>query len=295
MDLTRPRAKTDAVKTSMVNNSIFDSAPDDRMYEYKMSVEKVQAELLQYGLTYNQSKVFIYLGKYGANTAPDVCKALKLPRTETYHLLSALQNKGIVTSTFEHPVQFTALPLNKAILILVNAEKERVKFLEQMEKGLSELWENIPTFDSPHEEVEEKFQMLKGANPIQSKILEMTDNFKDEFLILGSEKDYIKLYHGEFLESFVKSKQKFRLLSACSEKTAYIFDNLERKNIKKLEKEIQNNICFILKDDVELLFFTKNAHSSTEPFAMWTNSKAMVYSMRLLFDYLWTNSKHIHV
>jgi hypothetical protein len=70
---------------------------------------------------------------------------------------------------------------------------------------------------------------------------------------------------------------------------------LERKNIKKLEKEIQNNICFILKDDVELLFFTKNANSPTEPFAMWTNSKAMVYSMRLLFDYLWANSKHIHV
>ncbi|MEK6831665.1 MAG: helix-turn-helix domain-containing protein, partial [Thermoproteota archaeon] len=74
--------------------SIFDSMPDTQMYEYKLSLEKVQVELLQYGLTSNQSKVFIYLGKYGAKTAPEVCKALKLPRTETYHLLSALQNKG---------------------------------------------------------------------------------------------------------------------------------------------------------------------------------------------------------
>jgi hypothetical protein len=123
----------------------------------------------------------------------------------------------------------------------------------------------------------------------------MTDNFKNEFLILGSEKDYIKLYHGEFLESFVKSKQQFRLLSACSEKTAYIFDNLERKNIKKLDKDIQNHLCFILKDDAELLFFTKNASSPTEPFAMWTNSKSMVYSMKLLFESLWVNSKNIHL
>ncbi|MEK6930522.1 MAG: helix-turn-helix domain-containing protein, partial [Thermoproteota archaeon] len=254
-----------------------------------------QVELLQYGLTSNQSKVFIYLGKYGAKTAPEVCKALKLPRTETYHLLSALQNKGIVSATFQHPIQFTALSLNKAIWILVNSEKERVKSLEHMEKGLSELWDNIPTFDSLHDEVEEKFQMLQGANQIQSKITEMTDNFKDEFLILGSEKDYIKLYHGEFLESFVKSKQQFRLLSACSEKTAYIFDNLERKNIKKLDKDIQNHLCFILKDDAELLFFTKNANSPTEPFAMWTNSKSMIYSMKLLFESLWTNSKNIHL
>ncbi|MCI4432061.1 MAG: TrmB family transcriptional regulator [Nitrosopumilus sp.] len=275
--------------------SMFDSTPDTQMYEYKLSIEKVQVELLQYGLTSNQSKVFIYLGKYGAKTAPEVCKALKLPRTETYHLLSALQNKGIVSATFQHPIQFTALPLNKAIWILVNSEKERVKSLELMEQGLSELWDNIPTFGSLHDEVEEKFQMLQGANQIQSKITEMTDNFKDEFLILGSEKDYIKLYHGEFLESFVKSKQRFRLLSACSEKTAYIFDNLERKNIKKLDKDIQNHLCFILKDDAELLFFTKNANSPTEPFAMWTNSKSMTYSMKLLFESLWVNSNNIHL
>ena len=275
--------------------SIFDSTHDTQMYEYKSSIEKIQVELLQYGLSSNQSKVFIYLGKYGAKTAPEVCKALKLPRTETYHLLSALQNKGIVSATFQHPIQFTALPLNKAIWILVNSEKERVKSLEHMEKGLSELWDNIPTFNSLHDDVEEKFQMLQGANQIQSKITEMTDNFKDEFLILGSEKDYVKLYHGEFLESFVKSKQQFRLLSGCSEKTAYIFDNLERKNITKLDKDIQNHLCFILKDDAEMLFFTKNANSPTEPFAMWTNSKSMAYSMKLLFESLWADSKNIHL
>ena len=275
--------------------SVFDSTPDAQIYEYKLSVEKIQAELLQYGLTSNQSKVFIYLGKYGAKTAPEVCKSLKLPRTETYHLLSALQNKGIVSATFQHPIQFTALPLTKAIWVLVNSEKERIKSLEKMEQSLSELWENIPTFGSLREDVDEKFQMLQGGNQIQSKITEMTDNFKDEFLILGSEKDYLKLYHGDFFESFVKSKQKFRLLTACSEKTVYIFDDLDRKNIKKLDKDIQNHLCFIIKDDSELLFFTKNANSSTELFATWTNSKSMVYSMKLLFESLWGNSKNIHL
>jgi len=83
--------------------SVFDSTPDSQMYEYKQTVEKVQKELLKYGLTSNQSKVFIYLGKYGSKTAPQVCKALKLPRTETYHLLSALQNKGIVSASRAPP------------------------------------------------------------------------------------------------------------------------------------------------------------------------------------------------
>jgi sugar-specific transcriptional regulator TrmB len=275
--------------------SIFDSTPDSQMYEYKLSIEKVQAELLQYGLTSNQSKVFIYLGKYGSKTAPEVCKSLKLPRTETYHLLSALQNKGIVLATFQHPIQFSAEPLDKAIWILVNSEKERVKSLEQMEKNLSELWNDIPTFDSINNDVEEKFQMLQGSNQIHSKITEMTDNYKDEFLILGSEKDYLKLYNGDFLEPFVKTKQKFRLLSSCSEKTTYIFDELERKNIKKLNNDIENHLCFILKDDGEILFFTKNANSGEELFAMWTNSNSLVYGLKLLFESLWTSSKNIHL
>ena len=275
--------------------SVFDSTPDSQMYEYKQSIEKVQAELLKYGLTSNQSKVFVYLGKYGAKTAPEVCKALKLPRTETYHLLSALQNKGVVSATFQHPIQFNAASLEKAIWILVNSEKERVKSLEQMEERLSKLWNDIPTFDSIHDVVEEKFQMLQGANQIHSKITEMTDNYKDEFVILGSEKDYLKLYHGDFLESFVKSKQKFRLLSACPEKTTYIFDDLERKNIKKLSTDIENHLCFILKDNNEMLFFTKNANSVDEPFAMWTNSNSLCYAMKLLFESLWASSKNIHL
>ena len=148
---------------------------------------------------------------------------------------------------------------------------------------------------SIEEEVEEKFQMLQGSNQIHSKITEMTDNFSKEFLILGSEKDYLKLYHGDFLEAFIKSKQQFRLLSACTDKTAYIFDDLERKNIKKLSKDVENHLCFIIKDDNEMLFFTKNANSKDEPFAMWTNSHSMVYSMKLLFESLWKILKYSFV
>ena len=275
--------------------SIFDAELGSSLGEYKSNLEQIQSQLSKYGLTGNQTKVFIYLGKYGSKTAPEVCKALKLPRTETYHLLSALQNKGIVTATFQHPTQFAALPLNKSVWILVNSEKERVKSLEKMETKLSELWDNIPTFDSEPKNEEDKFQMLKGSNQIHSKITEMTDGYSDELLLLGSEKDFLRLYHADFLEPFEKSKQNFRILSSCSDKTLYIFDNLERKNVKSLSKDIQDNLCYVLKDNSELLFFTKNANNSSDPFAMWTDSSSLVYSMKLLFDSMWNSSKNIHL
>jgi len=271
--------------------SLFDVKSGSFLDKHKTSLEQVQQQLSKYGFTPNQSKIFIYLGKYGTKTAPEVCKALKLPRTETYHLLSVLQNKGIVSATFQHPIQFTALPLNKAIWLLVNSEKERVKSLEQMETELSKIWETIPTFNKESKSDDEKFQMIKGENKIRSKLTSMFDGYSDELLLLGSEQDFLKLHHSDFLESFKKSKQKFRILSSCTSKTSYIFDELERKNIKSLSEDVQDNLCYVLKDNSELLFFTKNASNPNESFAMWTDSQALVYSMKLLFESNWNLSK----
>ena len=161
------------MKDEEIQQSIFDSSDGSNLSEHRGSLDKLREDLSQFGLTSNQSKVYIFLGKYGSKTAPEVCKSLKLPRTETYHLLTTLQNKGIVSATFQHPIRFSATPLNKAIWVLVNAEKERVNMLERQEKSIVELWDTIPEFSTTSEEKEDKFQMLEGANQIHSKITEL--------------------------------------------------------------------------------------------------------------------------
>src|SRR5574340_1363411 len=170
------------MKDEEIQVTIFDSNSDSQLYEHRQSIDKLKDELSKFGLTGNQSKVYIFLGKYGSKTAPEVCKALKLHRTETYHLLTTLQNKGIVSATFQHPIKFSAEPLNKAIWVLVNAEKERVNTLEKQEKNIVELWDSIPTLNATAQTKENKFQMLQGTNQIHSKIKEMISNTKKEFL-----------------------------------------------------------------------------------------------------------------
>src|SRR2546422_4085270 len=105
--------------------SILDAVPESKAYDYEMLLEKLKNELSKFGLTANQSKVYLFLEKYGPSTATQVSKTLKVPRTETYHLLTNLQNKGIVSATFQHPIRFSALSLDKAMGVLINAEKER--------------------------------------------------------------------------------------------------------------------------------------------------------------------------
>ena len=118
---------------------------DSKSYQLSTPSKELQDQLSEFGLTSNQSKVFIFLEKYGTKTAPELSKALKIPRTETYHILTALKNKGIVSKGFRYTTRFSALPLDQALWSLLNVEKERIRKLEKQERALTELWNNDPT------------------------------------------------------------------------------------------------------------------------------------------------------
>ncbi|OLB89712.1 MAG: TrmB family transcriptional regulator [Thaumarchaeota archaeon 13_1_40CM_38_12] len=276
--------------------SILDAVPESKAYDYEMLLEKLKNELSKFGLTANQSKVYLFLEKYGPSTATQVSKTLKVPRTETYHLLTNLQNKGIVSATFQHPIRFSALSLDKAMGVLINAEKERVKNLESQEKNLVELWGTIPNFKVNQEDIKDgKFQMLQGVNQMTGKINDMVSSAKKSIQILASEKDFMKFYHSGFLEKISESNNiEPQLISSSSKKTEYIFEGRLKEAVKRLPMKIKEDLCFIIKDDDQLLLFMKSPSESPQNIiAMWTDSFSMVYTLKLLFTYIWSNSKYL--
>jgi sugar-specific transcriptional regulator TrmB len=205
--------------------------------------------------------------------------------------LTALQNKGIVSATFEHPIKFSVLPIQEAIHVLVSTETERLKKLKKSGPILEKLWEKIPGFSAePKEEQEEKFQVLQGGNQVNSKIFDMILNAKKECRILGSEKDVIKFYHANFLEALKERDIDYKILSPVSKKSQYIFKNMDKTKIKELCPTVKDNLCFLIKDDDEVLFFIKNSTGSNrEMRAICTNSETIIYSKSLLFNNYWSN------
>lgn len=239
---------------------------------------------------------YIYIiWEYGSKTAPEVSKALKTQRTETYHLLNTLQNKGIISISFDHPIRFTAMPLETAMWSLVNAEKEHLKSLEIQQQGLVDMWNKVPDFKMDANDIkpDEQFQVLKGTNQIAGKVNRMIQNTTKNLLILGSEKYFAWLYHSDSL-AYANSKIDIKLLTSCSENTMYIFEELSKAKIRKMPDRIEENLCFIVKDNNEVLSFVRNdANSAQDMMAIWTNSSSMVYTMTLLFNYAWSSSKSI--
>jgi len=267
---------------------------DSRLSNYTLQLDKIADGLCKFGLTQNQAKTYIFLGKYGPQTAPTIFKTLKLPRTETYHLLNGLQKMGMVSATFDHPIKFIALPFDTATKAILESGRERLSQMEKEGKILEEIWAQIPNFstDISGTNEDDRFQMLQGQNQIFNKINEIYKDAKNEFLVFGSEKDYLRFYHADLLDLIKNSKVDVKMLTSCSANAMYIFDKTSSKKVKRIPEEITENLCFIIKDGKEALFFVKNNdQEARDLLAVWTDSISIVRSLKLLFDLLLSKTK----
>ena len=86
----------------------------------------------KFGFSSNQSKVYLYLSKMGTKTASQLSKTLDIPRTETYHLLKTLQEKGGIFRIYEKPMKFGAVSIEDFLENWIISEKNKIKKLEEM-------------------------------------------------------------------------------------------------------------------------------------------------------------------
>jgi len=200
--------------------SLFDNESDTAMYKHKLTLEKIRDELINFGLTKSQAKVFIYLGKYGSKTASEIAKALQLPRTETYHLVNSLQSMGLVVAELSHPTKYTAMDMKEAVSTLVKQEQERIDTLANKEESLSEMWKEIPFFAVETDESKsEKMQLLHGTGPITNKIREMVDSSLEDFKIFGSVSDLLRMYHADVFDWVESSPTNLKMVVSPLNKT----------------------------------------------------------------------------
>ena len=278
------------------NLTVFDSEPGSHLYEHRMYLERIRNELLKFGLSQNQSKVYIYLGKFGPKTASDIFKALGLPRTETYHMLNMLQNRGIVTTDLSSPIRYAAMPLEQAILTLINAEKEKINVLSEQTKELSDLWKQVPAFAvETTESISEKLQMVQGQPQIFSKVLSMINSANEGVMIFGSQKDLSRFYHSDIFDTLPNSILGVRIIVSPAKTMPVFAEKIDKKRIRLMPESKQDNQCFVIKDHSEILIFLRNAtHPSNDIFAIWSDSKTLVDFMHRLFDYSWDDGEVCH-
>ena len=275
--------------------SLFDNESDTVMYKHKLTLEKIRDELINFGLTKSQAKVFIYLGKYGSKTASEIAKALQLPRTETYHLVNSLQNMGLVVAELSHPTKYTAMDMKEAVSTLVKQEQERIDTLANKEESLSEMWKEIPFFAVETDESKsEKMQLLHGSGPITNKIREMVDSSLEDFKIYGSISDLLRMYHSDVFDWVENSPTNLKMVVSPLNKTPEFLSEMDSKKIRAIPSNSENK-CFLVNDKKEVLIFMRNAtHPTRQVFAWWSDSETLVDMMNSLFELSWEKGESLY-
>jgi sugar-specific transcriptional regulator TrmB len=237
----------------------------------------------------------MFLARAGEKKAGEIAEAISLHRTETYRILRDLEKKGIVFSIFEKPLKFTAAPLDKAIDLLVDAQKIKIKLLEQEKTSLVELWQSMP---QPKVETAKKelFQMLEGEQQVIMKANELLEKTEEKIHIFASADYLSELFYNDFSDNLKSQADKVEvtLVTDDSLKSAYFIGQMNWLSESHKIVDEQNLPCFMISDTKEVLivFHEKDNDSENEVkkkcrvAAIWTNYSALVSTLQMLFSKL---------
>lgn len=273
---------------------MFSESNNDVITSYHETFEKLISILAEFGLTENESKIFIYLGKYDTKTAHEIKNSLEIPKSEVYRILTNLQNKRLVIASFEQPMTYSVVQPEKAIRIILEQKMDHIKYLKNMEKELLKLWNTIPKLTSNKDKQKDnKFQILQGINQTNGKIKEIILESKKEICIVGSEKDFLRFYRADINDLLKKSKVDVKILCSNLERIKKYFKGFDKKSIKSILDETREHQCFIIIDNSQVLFFMIETDIKEKILATWTDSNSLINSLSLLFNIMWTRDEDI--
>ena len=105
-----------------------------------MSLERIFKALVSLGLSEPDARVYIYLALRGPKKLESIVYDLEISRDQIVQSLENLQNKNITISDPKSKNGLSVLPFEKALKLLIKAEKEQIIISEE---NLLSNWKSI--------------------------------------------------------------------------------------------------------------------------------------------------------
>jgi sugar-specific transcriptional regulator TrmB len=192
------KRQSDFIRTQSEENDLWRFIrKDSGLNRQKIMLKEA---LAKFGLPENEVRIYIYLERTGEKKATEIAEALSFHRTDTYRILNSLEEKGLVCSAFEKPLKFVAVPLDKAVDLLIKTQKMRISLLEKEKVDLINLWLSIPK-EKIQNSKKNVFQILEGEPQVFSKVDELLERAGTELLVFAPVEYLSKLVNSDFLEN----------------------------------------------------------------------------------------------
>jgi sugar-specific transcriptional regulator TrmB len=279
---------------------MYDSTADawryvraDKQLNEQLSI--LRKALSSYGLSANEIDAYVYLARAGEKKASEIAETVSLHRTETYKVLRCLEKKGLVLSVFGKPIKFAAVQPGRAVELLLEAQKMRVRLLQKEKTEFIAIWSSIPKVKAGYVENREVMQALEGRWLIVLKAKELLDNAAKEVQILAPDRYLTLLYRSDFIDSLKRHSYNLDidLVTENSLKSRIFCEQTGWANHRCYSGRANKLPCFMIADARELfVIYRKNALGRDNGkrkscvVGLWTNCCALVESMKLLFSEL---------
>ena len=269
--------------------------------------EEIERVLSELGLSEKEAKVYLYIAKNGPQKAIEISKNLKIHKVEVYRFLKYLENKALVEPALERPTRFTALPFEQTLDSLIAERKKTARDLEEKRNGILEQWRVLEA-DRVHV-APERFLVLSGRTNVYLKIFHLMKQTQKEILTIMTNVGFVTdqtRFVPQGLEEILREGRDRQvharvILQVNKEnldETQSINQRVQRKHLVVEMRHLNLETSFIprlvLRDEEEAVFFLTPRRLlmlGKEETGLWTNSKAVVFSLKALFEELWQDSQ----
>ncbi len=236
----------------------------------------MEEELIEYGLTEKEAKLYIICLKTGEATANRLSELIDLPRSTVYDILQKLMNQGLVSTTIKRNKNHYIANNPKVLLKELDDKKYKIeRVLPSLEKIQNQIHEKP---------IAEVYEGKKGIIFALDSILNNAKSIK----LIGSRKNAIKVieYHPDnFIAKRIEKKISIKqILEDSPEARKLKF--LQYSKVRYLDSvKDSKTVIFIYEDTVINLIL------GPELSVIKIQSKEYAESQEILFNELWKAAK----
>lgn len=252
-------------------------------------LERLTDRLRAFGLTATEARLYLHLSKMGEGTAVELAKVLGIQRTEVYAILRSLQSKGIVLCTIRRPAKFVAVPLDRALNLLIDSEKVRLRSMEANKEEMVNLWQKLEV--SAPAELGSGFQMLTGSEQILAKISDLISSPLTPKMLCCSGTMLSRMYYAGIFDALQAAKARkveLFILTEVTQKNRDTVSSLRGARVRHVQ--VSQPPAFVVDGEGEVLFVLSHHDGERVSSAVWSSHKPLIRSMRALFRRLWEDA-----
>jgi sugar-specific transcriptional regulator TrmB len=260
--------------------------------------DDVVKQLLDFGLTVNQAKVYLSIVQSGSTSASKISEATHLHRQDIYKMLPKLEKMGLITRTLGKPIMIQAIPVETALAHLVEIEtrkaNDKISHLEAELKNLTEAITQQQGIDATREKDGWLVPLTTDAELANTSHLKFESAKTEYDLVTTLElitrmEEHLRVH----IQSLAKRGVKIRVIVE-SPNDDDVKSAVERIKPKKGGFEAKlvckvNSVPYQIFDNQELWVGMKKVTDSGVPCALCTNGRNIVRFFKESFEETWNN------